>query len=663
MSKSIFLEKLILKNFKGIKDLAIDFGKETNVYGDNATGKTSIFDAFTWLLFDKDSQDKSKFDVQPLDNNNNVVHMLETEVEAVLEIDGVKTVLKKVLKEKWVKPKGQPESELKGVTTNYYIDDVPKKQGEYKKKINEIIQEDIFKLVTNPLYFSMNMKWQDRKKVLMDMIGEITDENVIDSKKSLKPLKELLVNKSVEDLKKSINTSRKKLIKDKESIPARVDELNMTIKDDIAFDVLDFRKRGIVAGIKSIDEQLMDKTKMDDELFMKKDKLYGLKSKLKDIEREEIQKAESGKDDIAQELTSLNGEIAELKFDIRSLESEKNNNLKMVKSFEDNIKNLREKWFEENKEQFELPENAKVCPLCKRPFDEEDIESHRQELEGNFNKNKAEILKNINDEGKRKAEALKEYKDRAAENESAIKNANDKLEALNTEKAELQSKLDNFKINVDLDSNEGYQEALKQAEQLEKELSKPIDVNSQITDLKERKNKIQRELEEVNKELSYREINDRTNIRIQELQAKEQQLALQIAALDKQDFMCDEFIKTKVELMESSINSKFKYVKFRFFKTQVNGGIEEDCEPLVDGVPFSTNLNSGARINAGIDIINTLSRHYGITAPIFIDNRESTTKLIDTESQIVNLVVSSKDKKLRIENDTYTSAEQAELAS
>lgn len=661
MSKKIFLEKLTLKNFKGIKDLAIDFGKETNIYGDNATGKTSIFDAFTWLLFDKDSQDRSKFDVQPLDKDNNIIHMHETEVEAVLEIDRVKTVLRKILKEKWVKPKGKPESELKGVTTSYYVDDVPKKQGEYKKKINEIIQEDIFKLVTNPLYFSMNMKWQDRKKVLMDMIGEITDENVIDSKESLKPLKELLSNKNIEELKKSINASRKKLIKDKESIPARVDELSMTIKKDIDFDALDFRKRGIVAGIKSIDEQLMDKTKTDDELFKKKDKLYGLQTQLRDIEYEEIEKAESGKDDIAQEITSLNGQIAELKFDIRSLESEKSNNLKMVKSLEIDIKTLRDKWYKENKKVFELPENAKVCPFCKRPFDEEDIESHRHEFEGNFNQNKAEILESIRAEGKRKSEELKEFQKRAAENESAIKNANSKLESLNNKKAELQSKFDNFKISINLDNNAEYQKVLKQIEQLEKELSKPVDIESQMIELKERKQNLQRELEEVNDDLSYREINNRTIARIKELLDKEKQLALQIAALDKQDFICDEFIKTKVELMESSINSKFKYVKFRFFKTQVNGGIEEDCEPLVDGVPFSTNLNSGARINAGIDIINTLSKHYGINAPIFIDNRESTTKLIDTGSQVVNLVVSSKDKKLRIESDA--SAEQAEMAS
>ncbi|WP_023625329.1 hypothetical protein [Clostridium tyrobutyricum] len=405
----------------------------------------------------------------------------------------------------------------------------------------------------------------------------------------------------------------------------------------------------------------MDTSKINDELFDKKDKLYGLKSKLKDIERKEISKAESGKDDISQELTSLNGEIAELKFDIRSLESEKNNNLKMVKSLETDVKNLRAKWFDENKKVFELPENAKVCPLCKRPFDEEDIESHRQELEANFNQNKAKILTDISQKGTDKSDDLKKYQERASKNQSFIENANEKLETLNNKKAELQSKLDNFKITINLDENKEYQETLKQIEQLESELSKPVEVNSQTQDLRERKVKLQNELEEVNKDLSYKEINLKTKARIKELMDKEKNLAQQIADLENQDFMCDEFIKTKVKLMESSINSKFKYVKFRFFKTQVNGGIDEDCEALVDGVPFSTNLNSGAKINAGIDIINTLANYYGIKAPIFIDNRESTTKLIDTESQIVNLVVSSSDKKLRIKNDTETF--QAEMAS
>lgn len=662
MSKTIVLKELHLRSFKGIKELDINFDKITNIYGDNATGKTTIFDAFTWLLFDKDSQDISKFDAQPLDENSNVVHMVDTEVEAVLEINGITTVLRKLLKEKWVTSKGKTESELKGVTTNYYIDDVPKKQGEYKKKINEIIQEDIFKLLTNPIHFSTKMTWQERKNILMGTIGEITDQNVIDSKEKLKPLEELLVNKDIDELRKSINASRKKLIKDKESIPPRVDELRKSIKEEsIDFEAMEFRKRGIVAGIKSVEEQLLDKTKMDDELFMKKDKLYGLKSMLKDIEHEEIKKAESGKDDIAQEITSLNGEIAQLRFDIKSLEMEKNNNLKMARNLEVEVKALRDKWYEENRKVFELPEDARICPTCHRPFDEEDIESHRQEMEGNFNQNKATITKNIRAKGLEKSNELEKYKETVLKNDTALKSAMDSLEKLNNEKSKLQSEMDNFKININLDSNKEYQEILKQIEALEVELSKPIDSNSQIRELKERKESIEKELEEVNYKLGYREINDRANVRIEELLSQEKELSQQIANLEKQEFLCNEFIKTKVELMESSINSKFKYVKFRFFKTLVNGGIEEGCEPLVDGIPFSTNLNSGAKVNAGIDIINTLSQHYGINAPIFIDNRESTTKLIDVESQVVNLAVSKSDKKLRIENGELL--EEKQLAS
>ena len=53
----IRISNLKLKNFKGIKDLEIDFNNEnTNIYGKNATGKTTIFDAFKWLFFDKDSK-------------------------------------------------------------------------------------------------------------------------------------------------------------------------------------------------------------------------------------------------------------------------------------------------------------------------------------------------------------------------------------------------------------------------------------------------------------------------------------------------------------------------------------------------------------------------------------------------------------------------------
>ena len=99
--KTITLNKLVISNFKGINNLEIDFSKITNIKGENALGKTSIFDAFTWLLFDKDSKDRKDFDVRTLDANNNIIRGLNPHVVAYLNVDDKEIKLIKTLKEKW----------------------------------------------------------------------------------------------------------------------------------------------------------------------------------------------------------------------------------------------------------------------------------------------------------------------------------------------------------------------------------------------------------------------------------------------------------------------------------------------------------------------------------------------------------------------------------
>lgn len=651
MSKSIILKGLYLKNFKGIKELDIDFVKVTNIFGDNGTGKTSIFDAFTWLLFDKDSQDRSKFDVQPLDKSNNVVHMLETEVTAVLEIDGVKTALKKVLEEKWVKPKGKPETELKGVTTAYYIDEVPKKQGEYKKAINDIIQEDIFKLLTNPMYFSTNLKWQDRKKVLMDIIGDFTDEDVIAYKKDLSPLRELLGNKNIDELKKSIAASKKKLVKDKETIPPRVDECSRSIRSDIDFDMQESNKKAIVSEIKAVDEKILDSSKVDNEILEKRKKLYGLKSNLNSIEFTLKAKAQ-------EPLKELNQQLREVERNIYDVQSKAGRTLDKLKLKEDSIPkienliaDLKKEWYKVDDEALKFNENEFICPTCKRPFEAADIEAKKQEVTENFNQYKAERKEQINQKGKAKTNELNALNQEFEQLKSDYEVYSGQVTELLVRKDSLDKQITEFKPNLDFSDDQEYQELKNEISGIEAELNKPSDTSSIVEELKHKKSNLEIELDGINNLLAFKEQNVTLTARIVELQAKEKSLAQQIADLEKQEFLCDDFIKTKIELLESSINSKFKYVKFRFFKQQVNGGIEEDCEPIVNGVPFNTNLNSAAKVNAGLDIINTLSQHYGINAPIFVDNKESVTKLIDTDSQLVNLVVSENDKKLRVESE------------
>lgn len=647
MVKHIILEKLTLRNFKGIKELTIDFAQNTNIFGDNGTGKTTISDAFRWLLFDKDSKDRSKFDIQPLGNDNKVIHMVDTEVEATLKINGKAIALKKVLKEKWVKKRGEAESELKGTETTYYIDEVPVKQTDYKKYINDLINESIFKLITDPLYFSTNMKWTDRRNVLMDIIGDITVDTVINYNSKLKPLEQLLGDKSIDEFKKSVSASIKKLKGDKESIPSRVDELNRAIKSDIDFDALEFRKRVITGSINSIDEKLMNGTAVNDELLKDKENLYKLKSKLRDIEFNAKIEAEKPIKQLSENIRKAETEENSLKLSFIRVDNKISSLESTINDTEEYLKKLREDWGVINQENLEIKEDDFICPTCRRSFEEHDIETKKQEMIGNFNQNKAKRLENIRSIGQQKGGRLEELK---AE-----------LESLKLEKESIESKLakasddviysrekcSNFKPEVNLNANPEYQNILSEIKILEDKVNAPLETNKELEELKAKKESLKLDIESVNKDLSYKQINEEHRERITELLELEKSLSQQIAALEGKEFLCEEFIKTKVELLESSINSKFKYVSFRLFKTQVNGGIEEDCEALINGVPFS-NANTASQINAGLDIINALCSHYEVQAPIFIDNRESVNSLIETNSQVINLIV-SQDKSLRVE--------------
>lgn len=642
----IKLKRLSLKNFKGIKNLIIDFNNITNIFGENATGKTTVVDAFMWLLFDKDSKDRTTFEIKTLDKDNNVIHGLEHEVKGVLNISGKDITLSKIYKEKWTKRRGEAEKQLTGHETLYSIDDVPVKKKEYQETISNIIDENLFKLITNPLYFSTNMKWQDRRTALLDIIGDVTDEKVINYKNDLQPLLKLLEDTDIDTLTKSIKARKKRLNDGIKAIPIRIDESSNSIKE-VNFEALEFRKRGIVSGIKSLEEQLLDGSKVNEEILKEKDKLYSLKSKLKDMEYKASIEADKPKRELEKKLSALNLDINKLGHVLKSTEVDKQNIEVEIEKYIKLCDEERKKWFKENQQPFEFDENNRICPTCKRPFGEEEIENKRQELEKNFNTNKAEKLRIIQEKGKTYKVSLEKYQEKLNTINSNIEASSRDLETLKMAELELQEQISNFVAKNPLIDDGEYQELSLITKELEKKLEQPVTINNQAQELEERKSKLGIELEEVNEELAYKKQNEELKVRIKELQDSERGLAQQIATLEGQEFLCEEFIKTKVELLESSINSKFKYVSFKLFDTQVNGGLNETCEALIDGVPFS-NANTASQINAGLDIINALSEHYGIQAPIFVDNRESVNNLIETDSQIINLIV-SKDKNLKVE--------------
>ncbi|WP_392486759.1 AAA family ATPase [Haloimpatiens sp. FM7315] len=641
MDNEIFLKKLSIKNFKGIKDLNIDFGKVTNIFGENGTGKTTIQDAFTFLLFDKDSKDSSKFDVQPLDKENNPIHNLETVIEALLEIDGRETTLKRVYNEKYSKVRGTAKTEFKGYESNYYVNEVPKKVTEYKKFISELLDEKIFKLITNPQYFA-SLPWKDRRAIITEIVGDLDNNVVLDSKEDLEPLRKHLEDKSLDDFTKANRSKINQLKKDREQLPSRIDEVNNSIQE-FDFEVLEVQRREITAGIKSIDEQLQNKSTANKGLFELKTRLLEKKQDLAETEYKFRSTADKPKMDLEDSIRGteinikhLNVCINELQEEIKrkqqyvdnTLESKRNNLLQEYK----NIKNFK----------FKFDKDEGICPTCHRPLD--NVDEIFEKLEGNFNSNKAKKLERNIAEGKATASEKEKIK---GEIESLNKKNNDKKEILTAAQKSLekfQDKLNN--LNTATEEPAEIKNIKDEIRHLETQINNYK--TEDVSDLKQKKNELQEQLKELDKQLAYKQINEKAKDRIKELEEKENRLSEKIAEFEGLEILSEEFIRTKVELLEEKVNSKFKYVKFKMFRNQNNGGLEECCEPCVNGVPFKSNLNTAAKINAGLDIINTLCSHYSVKAPIFIDNRESTNKIIDVDSQVINLIV-SKDKKLKVE--------------
>ena len=639
------LISLLLENFKCHERLEIDFGgRNASIYGQNAAGKSSVFDGLTWLLFGKDSRGRKDFDLKPLTPEGTVRdHGAITSVEAVLLVDGVERKLKRTYYEVWSTKRGSAESTFDGHSSDYFVDGVPCKKNEFVRRVGEIIEENAFRLLTSTTYFAAELPWQERRAALFDVAAVATDEEILASDARFAPLAAAMQGLTLDDFRKKLTAQRKGLNKTREDTPARLDECKKTIGDlsGIDFDALE-RQRAETQERRKVAQRELDQAERDGGRTELLNQLAGIRNEMGQLENENAahrlaQQQAQGADEATPIRQSLNA--------IRAQECRRQRDLeylrKRQKALDDEVAACRTRWDAINKEQFQ----GGICPTCGQALPQGKLEASKAAFEQDKARRKGEAVNAAN----RAKEALKGVQDditkleqEAAESQKQAEELNSRLQQLeSTPKAEI-TDMDTYAVQkVELEA---------QAAEIQGKLvglDKQSAARRKV--LRDALADADRELDRLSEELAKKAALEYSSGRMAELRAQAAAASNELDQLDRMLNLCEEFMRYKARFIEESINRRFSLVRFRLFKEQINGGLEDCCDVTVDGIPYATGLNSGARVNAGIDIINTLSRHYDAQVPLFVDNAESVTQLEQADTQVIRLVVSENDKELRCE--------------
>lgn len=628
------LTKLELLNFKGLKSFTINLNGDVVIRGDNATGKTTVFDSVCWLLFGKDSLDRADFEIKTLDGGE-PIHKVNHEVTGIFTLDEGGTVeLKRVYREKYSSPRGG-EVTLTGHTTDYFVDGVPKKEKEYKEIVNTLINESIFKLITNPLYFNETYSWQNRRKLLLEMCGDIDDAAVINSREDLKRLAELLDGRTVDDQRKVIASKKTAINKELDMIPVRIDEA-MRNKPEIASD-----KAKLIRDIETLSAGI-DEVEKQKAIIQNGFSSTEKESKIRDINRQLETQSSKVLSDYHKQKQRLRDEYEASLTKLKMVEvdrdrcADRRDELnKEIERESKRIATLQSEFDTFNAQQF----NKESCPTCGQalPADKQAV------LEAEFNTNKSKKL----EEWKGLIESAVKLKANYEEQQEIMVS---KVDSLTTEASQY-----NDAYNVKFKEYEAYSEPNLEDDPVYADLKaqlflleiddEPGADTEELAKLDEELSSMKSKKAGLETELNKFKLIDDINHRILELENQQQKLVAEKNALDEAAFLMDEFIKAKVNMLEENINSRFKLARFKMFNVMLNGNVEECCETTYKGVPYRS-MNNAARINVGLDIINALTSYYKVNAPVFIDNAEAVTEFVPVNSQTIKLIVDESEPQL-----------------
>lgn len=653
--KKIILKSLALVNFKGVRDFSIAFNDGiTTVCGDNGTGKTTLYDAYLWLLFGKDSTGRSDgangFNVKTTGEDGKPIYRLEHSVTAVLEVDEKEIKLQRSLVEKWQKVNGTTEEVMKD-ETQYFINDVRTgTKKEYQAEISEIIPEDVFRMITNPYYFT-SLGAETQKDMLLEMVGNIDDEEVAATDPDFLALLDQINGTSLAKWAREIAAKKRACNDALATIPASIETAQKLMPESENWTVLEKQLKAVQDRVKEIDAQIADKSALNDEAYKRKMALMKQQAdkriKLQDRENTIRMEANAAHNKALSDIQQMENELSINQKNLDSYRNDKMNVDGKIDELNGKLVEMREQFKTVAKEQFPEPSgDVLVCPTCGEPYKGENLENAIAKLRGNFEQSKSKRQKDIQTKGKQ----YKAEYDRAVEQQTKLTGLIAKLEDDALEiKGNITIKKNNIPVAGNADeaiANDkeciGLRNDIAEiANQLQVEMPQ-----ADVSELQSEKADSNAAIADINKRLGKRAMIERVNKEIADLEEKRIANNQAKADLEKWEDVYLRFQKAKDEVLMQRINGLFNVVSFSFVKEQKNGGEKVTCYCMVNGVPYA-DVNACGKVNAGLDIINAICATKGISAPIFIDNRESFNQIIPTISQIVNLKVSN-DKSLTI---------------
>ena len=653
--KKIILKSLVLVNFKGVRDSSIAFNDGiTTVCGDNGTGKTTLYDAYLWLLFGKDSTGRSDgangFNVKTTGEDGKPIYRLEHSVTAVLEVDEKEIKLQRSLVEKWQKVNGTTEEVMKD-ETQYFINDVRTgTKKEYQAEISEIIPEDVFRMITNPYYFT-SLGAETQKDMLLEMVGNIDDEEVAATDPDFLALLDQINGTSLAKWAREIAAKKRACNDALATIPASIETAQKLMPESENWTVLEKQLKEVQDRVKEIDAQIADKSALNDEAYKRKMALMKQQAdkriKLQDRENTIRMEANAAHNKALSDIQQMENELSINQKNLDSYRNDKMNVDGKIDELNGKLVEMREQFKTVAKEQFPEPSgDVLVCPTCGEPYKGENLENAIAKLRGNFEQSKSKRQKDIQTKGKQ----YKAEYDRAVEQQTKLTGLIAKLEDDALEiKGNITIKKNNIPVAGNADeaiANDkeciGLRNDIAEiANQLQVEVPQ-----ADVSELQSEKADSNAAIADINKRLGKRAMIERVNKEIADLEEKRIANNQAKADLEKWEDVYLRFQKAKDEVLMQRINGLFNVVSFSFVKEQKNGGEKVTCYCMVNGVPYA-DVNACGKVNAGLDIINAICATKGISAPIFIDNRESFNQIIPTISQIVNLKVSN-DKSLTI---------------